>query len=136
MRRPLSEIVKEVGCLLLTDPERVPSSEAAHASLLFAHTAWERATRPKAPGPDYRPLLRQFEASNPDLWTELKSADAEALIAELTAYKQARYPNDYRQIVVCGMRGDNVRVEWIDPPVDSAATSVPSRQSRVGRRAR
>ena len=93
MRRPLSEIFKEMGCLLLTDPERIPSSEAAHASLLFAHAAWERATRPTTPGPDYRPLLQQFEASNPGLWSELKSTDAEALVAQLTAYKQARYPD-------------------------------------------
>ena len=128
MRRPLSEIIKEMSCLLLTDPARVPSSEAAHASLLFAHTAWERATRPKIPGPDYRPLLRQFEASNPALWNELKSADAEALVAELTAYKQAHYSDDHRQIIVCGMRGDNVRVEWIDPPVDAAVPMVRARR--------
>ena len=116
MRRPLSEIIKEMAGTVLSDPEAVPSGEAAHASLLFAHVAWNRATGPKAPGPDYYPLLRQFEASNPGLWSELTSSDAEALVAELTTYKQAHYPNDHRQIVVCGMRGDNVRVEWIDPP--------------------
>jgi hypothetical protein len=115
MRRPLSEIIKEMACTLLTDPGSVPSSEAAHVSLLLAHAAWERATRPRTRGPDYHPLLRQFESSNPNLWSELKSADAEALVVELTAYKQAHYSNDRRQIVVCGMRGDNVRVEWIDP---------------------
>ena len=116
MRRPLSEIIKEMACTLMADPERVPSSEAAHASLLFAHAAWERAARPKAQGPVYRLVLRQFEVSNPAMWSELKCSDSEALIAELVAYKQAHHPDDRRQIVVCGMRGDNVRVEWMDPP--------------------
>jgi hypothetical protein len=67
MRRPLSEIIKEMACTVLTDPERVPSSEAAHASLLFAHTAWDRATRGNERGPDYLRVLRQFETSNPNL---------------------------------------------------------------------
>ena len=44
-RKKMSEIIKEMACTVMADPERVPSSEAAHASLLFAHTAWERATR-------------------------------------------------------------------------------------------
>ena len=114
---------------VLKDPERVPSSEAAHASLLFAHTAWDRATRQDAGGPDYHPVLRQFEASNPDLWSELTSSDSEALVAKLITYKRTHYPTDQRQIVVCGMRGDNVRVEWVDPPAASS-----SRDSR--RRAR
>jgi hypothetical protein len=80
------------------------SSEAAHASLLFAYAAWDRATRPRTRGPDYHPLLRQFDSSNPNLWSELKSADAEALMVELIAYKQAHYPNDRRQIVVRNAR--------------------------------
>lgn len=118
MRRPLSEIIKEMACTVLANPASVPSGEAAHATLLFAHAAWERATRPTASLPDYHLLLRQFHASNPALWSELKSADAEALATELIAYKQAHYPDDQRQIVVCGMRDDNVRVEWIDPPTN------------------
>ena len=129
MRRPLSEIIKEMASTVLREPERVPSSEAAHASLLFAHVAWNRATRQRARSPDYHPVLRQFEASNPDLWNELKSSDTEALVVTLITYKRTHYPNDDRQIVVCGMRGDNVRVEWCDPPA-----AGPSRDSR--RRAR
>ena len=125
MRRPLSAIIKEMSLTVLCEPDLVPSSEAAHAALLFAHVAWNRATDLKTPSPDYRSLVRQFEASNPGLWNELKSSDAEALVTRLTAYKQAHYPNDHRQIVVCGMRGDNVRVEWMDPPATS-----PSRGSR------
>ena len=116
MRRPLSAIIKEMSLTVLCEPDLVPSSEAAHAALLFAHIAWNRATDLKARSPDYRSLLRQFEASNPALWNELKSSDPEALVAGLTAYKQVHHPHDHRQIVVCGMRGDNVRVEWIEPP--------------------
>ena len=129
MRRPLSAIIKEMSLTVLCEPDLVPSTEAAHAALLFTHVAWNRATDLKAPVPDYRPLVRQFEASNPGLWNELKSPNADELVTRLTAYKQVHHPNDHRQIVVCGMRGDNVRVEWIDAPVAS-----PSRDSR--RRAR
>ena len=63
-------------------------------------------------------MLREFEASNPRLWDELKSSDAEALVTQLAAYKQAHYPNDHRHVVVCGTLGDNVHVEWIEPPAN------------------
>lgn len=116
MKRPLSEIIREMACTVLSEPEAEPSSEAAHATLLFAHVAWNRAAAFGAPDPDYRPMLQEFEASNPRLWDELTSSDPEALVTELTAYKQAHHPNDHRHVVVCGMRGDNVHVEWIEPP--------------------
>lgn len=118
MRRPLSAIIKELSLTVLRQPEAVPSSEAAHAALLFAHVAWNRSRAIGVSATDYGPMLRQFEASNPRLWNELKSSDAELLIAELAAYKQAHYSNDHRHIVVCGMRGDNVHVEWIEPPTN------------------
>jgi hypothetical protein len=35
MRRPLSEIIKEMSCAVLSQPEAEPSSEAAQAALLF-----------------------------------------------------------------------------------------------------
>jgi hypothetical protein len=131
MRRPLSEIIKEMACVVLNDPGGVPSTEAAHAALLFAHQAWERARRWNARDADYRPVLRQLEASNPNLWDELKSTDSETVIATLAAYKQARYPDDDRHIVVCGMRGDNVRVEWIDPPARRARPASRRRATRL-----
>jgi hypothetical protein len=115
IRRPLSAIIKEMASILLAYPERVPSSEAAHASLLFAHAAWARTTSPKEPPLEYARVLRHFQASKPGLWSELKSSDTEALITELVAYKQAHFRDDHRQIVVCGMRGDNVHVQWFDP---------------------
>jgi hypothetical protein len=108
----------EMSCTVLSQPEAVPSSEAAHAALLFAHVAWNRAAAPGERGPDYRPMLREFEVSNQHLWKELKSSDAEALITELVAYKQGHHPNDRRRVVVCGMRSDNVHVEWIEPPTN------------------
>lgn len=60
-------------------------------------------------------MLEQLEASNPRLWSELRSADAEALIADLMAYKRAHHRNDRMQVLVCGMLGANVHVNWFDP---------------------
>jgi hypothetical protein len=114
MRRPLSAIIKEMSLTIFNQPDTVPSSEAAHAALLFAHVAWNRSVVIGSPGVNYRPMLREFEASNPRLWDELKSSDAEALVTELVAFKRAHHPNDDREVVVCGMRGDNVHVEWVD----------------------
>jgi hypothetical protein len=118
MRRPLSAIIKEMSLTIFNQPDAVPSSEAAHAALLFAHVAWNRSGVIGTPGVDYRPMLCEFEASNPRLWEELKSSDAEALVTELAAFKRAHHPNDHRLVVVCGMRGDNVHVEWIDTPTN------------------
>ena len=36
----LSDIMKEMSELLLRDPEKTPSSEAAHVALFFANLAW------------------------------------------------------------------------------------------------
>jgi len=118
MTRALSDILKEMACTVLAQPEAEPSSEAPHAALLFAHVAWNRAVASEAPGVDYRFVLRQFEVSNPRLWNELRSSDAEALITELVAYKRAHHRNDRRQVLVCGMLGANVHVEWVDPLTD------------------
>lgn len=112
MKRPLSAIIKEMAFTVLRRPEAVPSSEAAHAALLLAHIAWNR--RSDRGTPHYRPMLSEFEASNPALWEELKSADPEELIAELAAYRERHHRNDQRYLVVCGMRGAEVHAEWID----------------------
>jgi hypothetical protein len=117
IRRPLSAIIKDMAQILLVHPERAPSSEAVHVSLLFAHAAWARATGPNGLPFDYGRILRHFQASNPGFWSELKSSDTEALVMELVGYKQAHFRDDRRQIVVCGMRGNNVHVEWFDPEI-------------------
>jgi hypothetical protein len=115
MKRALSGIIKEMACAVLAQPETEPSSEAAHAALLFAHVAWNRTVALGVPDFDYRPVLSQFVASNPRLWKELRSTDPEALISELMEYKRTHYRNDLRHVLVCGMLGANVHVEWVDP---------------------
>ena len=113
--RKLSEIIKEMACAVLKDPVGEPSSEAAHAALLFAHVAWNRANGVDPTHADYSEVLREFEESNARLWSELKSANAEALIAELAGYKQTHYAHDRRHLIKCGMVGDKVHVEWEEP---------------------
>jgi hypothetical protein len=38
-----------------------------------------------------------------------------AIIDELVEYKKARYANDQRRILVCGMIDGKLRVEWLPP---------------------
>ncbi len=106
----MSAIMKNLALLIFRDPTRVPSSEAAHAALLLAHVAWNRALGldPK----DYNKLLMVFSRDNPDFWSEFRSQDAEALIETVRQAKAERYPMDRRVIMVCGMREGNVHVEW------------------------
>jgi hypothetical protein len=78
MKRPLSAIIKEMVLTILRRPGAPPSAEAAHAALLLAHIAWNRRTDSEAP--DYRLMLGEFEASNPNLWDELKSTDPASFI--------------------------------------------------------
>lgn len=111
----LSQIIKEMACVVLKNAGREPSSEAAHAALLMAHVAWNRANGMAAGQSTYREVLRQFEESNPALWSELRSPDTESLIAELVIYKEQHYRHDRRHLLVCGMRGDKVHVEWAEP---------------------
>lgn len=110
MKRPLSAIIKEMAFTVLRRPGAPPSTEAAHTALLLAHIAWNRPTDTRTP--DYRQMLSEFEASNPDLWDELTSNDPDELIAELAAYRELHHRNDRRYLVVCGMRGDDVHAEW------------------------
>ncbi len=108
----LSKIIKELALMSFRNPQAVPSSEAAHAALLFAQVAWNRAL-----GHDmqtYKELFKVFLLSNPNLWSELRSRDAEALIETMRQAKEQFYPADRRVIVVCGMREDSVHVEWCE----------------------
>lgn len=106
----LSAIMKELAILCFKNPNKLPSSEAAHASLLFAQVAWNRSLKHDLY--DYRKLLKVFLRSNPKLWSELKSKKSEILIKKLQKIKETRYPEDTRVILVCGMREGNVHVEW------------------------
>ena len=106
----MSEIMKELALTSFRAPQAVPSSGAAHAALLFAQVAWNRAL-----GHDmqaYKELLKVFLRSNPNLWSELRSRDAETLIETMRQAKEQRYVADRRVVIVCGMRDGNVHVEW------------------------
>lgn len=116
MSRKLSEIIKEMACVILKDPAREPSSEAAHAALLMSHVAWNRANGVAVGQSEYSQVLRLLETSNPSFWSELRSSNTEALIAELAVYKEEHYRHDPRHVVVSGMRDDKVHVEWVEPP--------------------
>jgi hypothetical protein len=120
--RKLSEVLKEMAELLLRNPRRVPSSEAAHVALLFANIAWNECVGLDHARDGYRNVWETIEAENPELWNEFKSDDINAMIDELVRYKTARYPDDRRRILTCGIPDGKVRVEWLPaaaPGVDS-----------------
>jgi hypothetical protein len=108
----LSAIIMELAQTAFVKPNAIPSSEVAHAALLFAQVAWNRALGHETEG--YQELLKVFVRSNPKLWSELSSRDPEALIRTMSQVKARRYPDDVRVIVVSGMREGNVHVEWCD----------------------
>jgi hypothetical protein len=108
----LSAIMLELAQSAFINPKAIPSSETAHAALLFAQTAWNRSLGHDTTG--YHELLKVFLNSNPNLWSELRSRDPETLIEPMRQAKESRYSADVRVIVVCGMREGIVRVEWCD----------------------
>jgi hypothetical protein len=119
--RKMSEILKEMSEHLLRDPGGVPSSEAAHVALLFAHVAWNEGVGLDHAREGCRSVWETIEADNPELWNEFKSNDIDAMIDELVRYKEDRYPDDGRRILTCGIPDGKVRVEWLDaaaPGVD------------------
>jgi len=110
----LSAIAKDMAMTLLKSPNSVPSSEAAHAALLFVHVAWNKSLGNDDAYRNYKMILDKFEESNPALWNELKTSDHDIILNDLTHYKEKYHPSDARVIVVCGMREDDVHVEWTD----------------------
>jgi hypothetical protein len=111
--RKMSEIMKEMSELLLRDPRKVPSSEAAHVALFFANLAWNETVGLDHPREGYRSAWETIEAENPELWSELKSNDIDAMIDELVQYKKAHYPDDRRRILMCGIPDGKIHVEWL-----------------------
>ena len=108
----------EMAKTLLKDPID-PSSEASHAALLFAHVAWNKANGIKDISYKwYKKILKEFEYFNPDLWDEFKVIVHGKIIKSLVTYKKEYYPRDFRIIHLCGMRKNNVHVEWEDPAID------------------
>ena len=111
--RKLSEIMKEMSELLLRDPDKIPSSEAAHVALFFANVAWNECVGLDHAREGYRSAWETIEADNPKLWDELKSNDIDAMIDELVEHKKAHYPDDRRRILTCGIPDGSIRVEWL-----------------------
>jgi hypothetical protein len=107
--------MKEMSETLFRNPAAVPSSEAAHVALFFAHVAWNESVGLDHAREGYRNVWETIEAENPALWDEFKSSDVNAMIDELTRYKKAHYPDDRRRILTCGIPDGKVRVEWLNP---------------------
>ena len=110
----LSAIVKNMAMTALKSSNSVPSSEAAHAALLFVQVAWNKSLGNNDAYRNYQGVLDILEESNPALWNEFITSDHGAILADLARYKEKHYPHDLRVIVMCGMREDNVHIEWTD----------------------
>lgn len=113
--RKMSEIMKEMLEQLLRDPGAAHSSEAAHVALMFANIAWNQSVGLGQHREAYRAAWESIEAENPEMWSEFKSTDVEAMIDELVAYKIKHFPHDQRRILICGIPNGNIRVEWLPP---------------------
>ena len=118
----MSEIMKDMSQQLLRNPAGVPSSEAAHVALMFANIAWNETVGLVHARESYRSTWEEIEAENPEMWSEFKSNDVDAMIDELVRFKEQRYPDDRRRILTCGIPDGKIRVEWLDavaPGVDT-----------------
>ena len=120
----LSAIMKEMSEQLFRNPVGVPSSEAAHIALMFANIAWNETVGLAHARESYRSAWEMIEADNPEMWSEFKSNDVDAMIAEIVEFKKQYHPDDQRRILTCGVADGKVRVEWLD----AAAAGVDSRR--------
>jgi hypothetical protein len=111
--RKMSEIMKEMSELLMRNPAATPSTEAAHMALMFANIAWNEAVGLTHGRKGYRSAWETIEAENPEVWREFKSNDVDAMIDELKRFKEQRYPDDGRRILMCGIPDGKIRVEWL-----------------------
>ena len=113
--RKLSEMMKEMAESLLRIPGRPASPEATVVALMLANIAWNETVGLIHDRQSYRSVWAKVEADKPELWSELKSNDVDALIDELVEIKKRHYPDDQRRILACGMVDGKVRVEWLPP---------------------
>jgi len=111
----MSEVMKEMSERLLRNPDAVHSSEAAHVALMFANIAWNETVGLGQARNGYRSVWEMIEAENPEMWSEFKSNDVNAMIDELVHYKRENFPDDQRRILTCGIPDGKVRVEWLNP---------------------
>ena len=126
MMKKLSAILIDLAGRVLAQPVDKTSDGGAHAALLLAQVAWNRAIdREEADTRGgYLDLLARFERDNPKTRAELKSYDCEELIEELIQVKRQQYPTDDRFIHVCGTTpAGNVHVEWTHRPIKQNITS-------------
>jgi len=114
MKNKLSEIVLQLALTILKDPQEPPSSEVAHAALLFVHIAWNRSLGDSSAFSNYEKILEQFEKSNPLFWDEFQEKTALKIINRLIDQKNRQFFDDKRKIKVCGMLKGNVHVEWAE----------------------
>ena len=121
--RKMSEIMQEMSERLFRNPGGVPSSEAAHVALMFANIAWNETVGLGHAREGYRSSWEMIEAENPEMWSELKSNDVDAMIDELVQVKKEQYPHDRRRILTCGIPDGKIRVEWLA----AAASGVDSK---------
>ena len=98
---------------LLRNPAAPPSSEAAHTALMFANIAWNETVGLVHARERYRSAWEVIEADNPEMWSEFKASDVDAMIDELKRFKEQRYPDDRRRILSCGIPDGRIRVEWL-----------------------
>ena len=114
--RKMSDIMKEMSERLFYNPDVAHSSEALHVALFFANVAWNECVGLGHDRQGYRSAWETIEAENPELWSELKSNDSNAMIDELVEYKKAHFPDDRRRILVCGgTPHSTIHVEWLPP---------------------
>jgi hypothetical protein len=120
--RKMSDVLKEMSELLMSNPHKPPTSEAAHVALFFANVAWNECVGLGHAREGCRNVWEEIEADNPTLWNEFKSNDIDGMIDELVQYKQEHFPDDKRRILTCGIPDGAIRVEWLNaaaPGVDS-----------------
>jgi len=111
----MSENLKEMSEQLLRQPGAAHSSEAAHVALMFANIAWNETVGLGHAREGYRSAWEVIEADNPEMWSEFKSTDVEAMLDTLVEYKKKHFPQDQRRILLCGILNGNIRVEWLPP---------------------
>ena len=107
--RKMSDVLKEMSEVLMSNPHKPPTSEAAHVALFFANVAWNECVGLGHAREGCRNVWEEIEADNPTLWNEFKSNDIDGMIDELVQYKQEHFPDDKRRILTCGIP------RWSDP---------------------
>jgi hypothetical protein len=115
--KKMSEMMKEMSERLLRNPDAAHSPEAAHVALMFANIAWNKTVGLGQPRNHYRSAWEMIEAENPEMWSEFKSNDVDAMIDQLIEYKQQHFADDQRRILTSGIPNGNIRVEWLPPVV-------------------